>query len=264
MKKILLGFFLFFQWILLGQEQLKESDRLSFDEYFFDAMNYRIKEDYKQSNDVFFNCLAIDPESDVVLFKIAQNFLALKQYNQSEEYLQKAIAIHPENKWYQMTFIRLKIKEGEAAHKILKHIEEFRNKAKNKYLVASLYRELYSRNNQAPKQAAQQATINNKPEKNKKNLYNLLNTGAYQEVIKEGEKKLEVTPDDAQTYFYIARAYHKLSRPKKALEYLDMGMDFVIDDVNLKKSYYQLYKKLYEELGKTKKAREYQLKIKRL
>ncbi len=264
MKKILLGFFLFFQWILLGQEQLKESDKLSFDENFFDAMNFRIKEDYKQSNDAFFNCLAIDPESDVVLFKIAQNFLALKQYNQSEEYLQKAIAIHPENKWYQVTSIQLKIKQGEAADKILKLIEAFRSKAKNKYLIASLYKELYSRNNKIQKQIPQQSTSTNKPEKNKKNLRDLLNNEAYQELINQGEKKLEITPDDAQTYFYIAQSYYKLSKPKKALEYLDMGIDFVIDDKDLLKKYYQLYEKLYSETGNTKKSNYYKSKINKL
>ncbi len=247
--------------ILSGQQNSKEKDKVSFDEHFFDAVNARIKGNFQLSNEYFFTCSNLQPESDVVLFKIAQNYYDLKKYDLAEEFILKAQKINPRNKWYQVTAIRIKIQEGKEAKEVMKQIEKFRPQAKNKYLIASLYRELFRRD-QANKS---KKYTEKKPEnKNTTDLKNLWKAGKYKEVIKQGEKRLEKQADDPVTYFYMAKAFYSLDQPQKALEYLDLGIDFVIDNKKLLKEYYELYAQIYQKKGNLKKYRFYKLKIEKI
>jgi tetratricopeptide (TPR) repeat protein len=249
-------FFSFYAW---GQN-LPEEKKTSFDENFFEAMNYRIKGNYQKSNEFFFNCLEINPHSDVSLFKIAENYSDLKNYTQAEEYLQRALEINPDNKWYKHTLILIKIKKGEEPDKIKKLIEDFRPFAKNKYLVASLYRMLYK------EEYTQKATTKNEKESPQKtvDLNEMLNKKQYTQLIEEGEKLLEKTPDNPLLYYQVALAFYHLKKPEDALEYLDMGMDFVLNNKNLLKQYYHLYAQIYLEKGNTQKSRYYKLKLEKL
>jgi tetratricopeptide (TPR) repeat protein len=141
MKQILLLIFLFLG--LLLSAQTKDNQKLSFDEYFFESMNERLKENFKKSNDLLEQCLSIDNTNDVVFFKMAQNYFDLKDYSQSLIYLKKAQDINPDNKWYQKLFIEIKIKQHADKKEIFKLIKEFEPIAQNKYLIGDLYRQAF-------------------------------------------------------------------------------------------------------------------------
>ena len=243
-------------------QKTDEEKLIAFNESFFDAMNYQLKENYKKSNDLFFECLDLQPQSAVVLFKIAQNYARLHDYVKAKEYIVKAMKINPQNKWYAHEFLRIKIQSGEDANKLYKEIENFRPQAKNKYLIAALYRELYYRDRN--KKTGGIKTIRTR-EPLKQNLINkLLSEQQYEKAIEEGEKLLEQNPGNPMIYYQMAQAYFHQKKYTDAIDYLDMGMDFVLNDKSLLKKYYLLYSKIYGQTGNTKKSNEFKIKYNRL
>jgi tetratricopeptide (TPR) repeat protein len=252
---LLFAFLIFFS----GFAQQKENKKVEFDLLFFDAMNERIKNNFDKSNEYFEKCLLIDDHNDVVYFKIAQNHFDKKDYDKAMFFLNKAQTLNNKNKWYQKLFIEIKIKQGVDNKEIIKLINDFKPVAKNKYLIANLFRQMYNNtvkvNYTTPKKTVAQNSIS---------WQNLLQTKKYNELVKKGENQLLENPDDAQLYWFMAKAKFALNHPKEALEYLDMGIDFIQADKPLQKQYYQLYVDIYQSLKQEKKAEKYRKKLKQI
>jgi tetratricopeptide (TPR) repeat protein len=241
--------------------QINEKNQEQFDLAYFDAVNERIKGNFDKSNEYLEQCLAINDKNDAVYFKIAQNYYDQKKYEQALIYLDKAKQINSNNKWYQKLFIEIKIEQGADKKEVTKLIDAYKPIAKNKYIIGNLYKKLY-RNN---------IRINySKPAKNKKtNIVNnqwenLLKTGQYKELIQKGEEVLMNNPADAKTYLYMAKAKFALNKPTEAIDYLDMGMDFVQKNKKLRKQYYQCYINIYQKLKNENKANQYRQKLQKI
>jgi tetratricopeptide (TPR) repeat protein len=71
-------------------------------------------------------------------------------------------------------------------------------------------------------------------------------------------------PDQAEAYFYHAKALAKQKKYNEALDYLDMGIDFAISDKSLLKSFYKQYISIYQALNKYSKVKIYQQKLSKL
>jgi len=248
--------------LVLSGQKLDEKQQLSFDETFFDAMSFRLKGNYTKSNEFLFSCLQINPQSDVSLFKLGQNYMDLKKYDEAEKYIAKAIKKNKNNKWYRESFIRLQILKGEKETNILKQIERFKNQANNKYLIASLYRELYQKKKASKKIAP--SISRNQNNSYIDELKSLIDQKEYDKMIQSGEKYLEKNPDNSLIYFLMGQAYHGLKNNTDALDYLDMGMDFVLNDKKLLKKYYLLYAQIYKQIGNMKKYNYYKSKFETL
>ncbi len=248
-------------WISLWQlPAQKVPKKNAFDDYFYDAMTERLKNNYQQSNQLFEQCLSIDPDNDVIYFKIAQNYFDLKDYDQSLVYLRQAQKYNPNNKWYQKLFIEIKIKQQTDPKALYQLIHDFEAKAHNKYLIQDLYRQV--QRNRLRVQT--QPKLKPKEAENNIELQNLYNQKKYQKLIEKGEKALEQRPDDANIYLHMAKAYTGLKQYHDAIDYLDMGMDFVIGNKEMLKAYYQQYIAIFSALKQTGKAKLYQQKLEKL
>lgn len=259
MKKIFVYIFLLSISFASAQNKLSEKDRLSFESNFFDGMNERLKENYGKSNEYFQQCLSIDDKNDVVLFKIAQNFLDNNKPQEALIYIEKAKEYNPNNKWYQKTYIEIRIELGTDQKEIAKLLNDFKPILKNPYVLSSLYRKMYYKNKPKVTYTTPRAKTANKDI-----LIGLIASGDYKKTISEGEKILENQPDNAKAYYYIALAKYKQKKQNDALEYLDMGIDFALDQKELLKKYYQLYVDIYKAQGKSKKEKKYQQKLNKL
>ncbi|GEM_PF-5414009 len=260
MKKLIIFFVLLGVFSVRSQET-KEKDKLKFQEYFFEAMNNRLKEDLKKSNRFFEKCLAIEPENDVIFYKIAQNYHQMKNDDEALRYIERARKINRDNKWYEKEFIEIKMSMLPYKESV-KLIRSFEKRAKNKYIIRQLYRNLYdiSAQSKLSKQIAKQVSLKNRfPE-----LKNLVQAQKYKQATRLGEQILEMHPDDAKTYYFTALAYKQLQKYNNALDFLDMGMDFVLRDKALLKDYYSLYIELYRLKGKPNKEKKYKQKLKNL
>jgi len=244
----------FFSLQIWGQKSLEKPQTI--DDYFFEAMNERLKENFEKSNEWFEKCLLISPENDVVFFKMAQNYFDKKDYDQSLIYDEKAKKYNPDNKWYQKLFIDIKIKQNTDKKTLLQLIKDFKKVADNPYVIKELIQKVYRQN----KEKVKVTYSTPKPLKNNE-LKQLLQQKAYQELLKKAEAVLDAEPENVNAYLYMAKAYSALKKYDDALDYLDMGMDFVLDKPRTKKAFFQQYITIYTQLNKPKKARVYRQKL---
>lgn len=82
------------------KNELSERDRISFENYFFDANKYYLLENYEKSLDNFKKAYNINPNSAVVNFKIADLYLQLDKPIEAQPYALKAIELNDTNKYY--------------------------------------------------------------------------------------------------------------------------------------------------------------------
>ena len=249
-------------WFLSVWELMAQGlqDKKTLDDYFYDAMTERLKENYQQSNDLFEKCLSIDPDNDVFYFKIAQNYFELKDYENSLLYLEKAQQLNPDNKWYQVLFIEIKIKQHTDSKTLYKLINDFETKAKNKYLIKDLRWKVVMM--RFEEQSKPEETP--KPEDKTSELKKLWQQKQYDKLVKACGDALEKMPDNAEVYLYMAKAYTALEKYDYALEYLDLGIDFTTVSKPLLKAFYQQYIDIYTALKQNKKAKKYRQKLKKL
>ncbi|MEL6974292.1 MAG: hypothetical protein AAGL29_02740, partial [Bacteroidota bacterium] len=95
----------------------------------------------------------------------------------------------------------------------------------------------------------------------KARLEQLLNQKAFGNLEKESEKAMETYP--LQPFFQYAYGYalFKNNQNGKAIEILESGLDFIVDDEILQNRMYQALSEIYTNEGDLKKAAEYKNKI---
>ncbi len=250
----------FFLWMGLMANGQKNAST-SFDQLFFDGMTERLKNNYEKSNELFSQCLIIDPKNDVVYFKIAQNFFDMEQYRESEAYLENAKKLNPDNKWYQKLFIDLKIAQHASPKIVQKLIKDFTSTIHNKYIIEDLQRNFFQAYLTNGKKQ-----INNLPEKpsHKSQFGKLWDEKAYQKIIEQANKNLEDEPDQATNYLWAAKAYTALKNYPAAEEFLNMGIDFAEQDKKTYQAFIKQYIRLYQLWNKPEKLKLYKIKLSRI
>ena len=76
-------------------------------------------------------------------------------------------------------------------------------------------------------------------------------------LLKESNKALSLYPAQPVLYLFNSKAYNALKKHKKALNSLELGQDFIIDDNRLLASYYDQMEIAYLGLGQQSKATKY-------
>jgi tetratricopeptide (TPR) repeat protein len=106
--------------------------------------------------------------------------------------------------------------------------------------------------------------------KNASNSYNdlklignlLLEEQKYDAALKNSQEALELYP--AQPIFYLqqAKAYNYYKQPQKALESLEFGLDYLIENPAMEREFYKEFAKAYHILNDTKNEQNYLNKAK--
>ena len=73
----------------------------------------------------------------------------------------------------------------------------------------------------------------------------------------ESKKALEYFPNQASVYFYTGYSYFLMKKYKESADYLEMGIDYVIDNDELEKQFYLTLAESYNSLGKHKSSDKY-------
>ena len=82
-------------------------------------------------------------------------------------------------------------------------------------------------------------------------------TKQFELVAKKAAALVETFPTQPQFYYYSGMAYNQLQQFKKAKEMLEMGLDYVIDDVPLEVNFNLQLGEAYNGLGDFKKKEQY-------
>lgn len=82
-------------------------------------------------------------------------------------------------------------------------------------------------------------------------------TANYQAMQKIASELVDTYPNQPEYYFFAARASYGLKNMKKANEYLEIGLDYVVENVGLEIDFLNLLSQVSKDLGNTQKSDEY-------
>ncbi len=86
---------------------LPEAEQRKYDYFFLEATRLKNKQEYAAAFDLYRHALAINPNGSAALYEIAQFYLYLRQVTQGQEALEKAVALDPDNFWYNQGLVAL-------------------------------------------------------------------------------------------------------------------------------------------------------------
>lgn len=263
-----------------------------FQENFFEALKQKGIQNYDKAVNFLLKCKQIQPDNIVVDHELAKAYLADKQGLFAQQYAVEAVVAEPENLWYLETLMSVlknlnssiesvessipidnpKLKENLAliyykdrnykqALKILEGIkkssftEELTLKIndsiekRSKNTVSTSF--TVTRSNESSPLDGYKARI--------KGLIFANNTLMLQQI---SEEALENYP--SQPYFYYANglALNKKSKYREAIEVLESGLDYLVNDISLANKMYQQLGDAYNGINNSVKANMYLRKIK--
>jgi tetratricopeptide (TPR) repeat protein len=84
---------------------------------------------------------------------------------------------------------------------------------------------------------------------------------SFDKMAKSATQWIDLYPTKANLYYYAAKATNKLKKFKQAKEFLDLGMDYVVEDKNLEAGFYKQYMLAADGLSDQKLKQDFQKKL---
>ena len=81
-----------------------------------------------------------------------------------------------------------------------------------------------------------------------------------QEVKKIATNYIDLYPTFAKLYFYAGLANYKLKKSKEAIDQLETGLEFIVEDLPLENQFYLLLSETYKQNNNTTKEKMYRSK----
>jgi tetratricopeptide (TPR) repeat protein len=265
-----------------------------FQENFFEALKQKGIENYDKAINLFLECKRLDASNRVVDHELAKVYLQEKQYPTAEEYALTAVNAEPKNLWYAHTLVDILQKQGKSIDNIKEDLPFEDTKLKENlafiYFKKERYETALSLIQETQKSSfttdlglkisdsieKRQAKVAGPPlvmenitgsaedsfEQYKVRIEDFLRTDNYVMLNEVAEEALENYP--SQPYFYYALGYalNRKAKPEEAIESLEAGLDYLVDDVSLANKLFQELSDAYNSINNSVKANMYLRKIK--
>lgn len=269
-----------------------------FQEYFFEALKQRGIENYDRAIDALLKCKKIDDNASIS-FELGKNYYSQKEYDLAKESFQRAVTKKPQNQWFLLGLFNTQIKLNDreealvTGKKIIYLNPKFREDVAKVYVgmreykkalkqlekleknggltltaarMKSMLEKQLHKNENASGDVAEVINQTPKPRAsaNSKILEQIeeaLETQAYSDAIRLIKIGLSDFPSQPKLYLYNAKALNALKEYKKAIEMLEIGLDYIIDNATLEKEFYQAFAVAYKQVGNSKKEKYYLKKI---
>ena len=264
-----------------------------FQENFFEALKQKGIQNYDRAIDLFLKCKLLEPQNSVVDYELAKAYYLDQQYIKAQEYAIKALVSEPTDFWYLDNLLKILDKQGSPLETLRQNIPYQNQKLKENLAVIYFKKMKYDdalgvlKELGSSKFAADlTAKINDSlhlREKEKRTLVvvdksqwneddpvaqyqmrieNFLERADYKAMLVVSQDALDAYP--LQPYFYYAygTALNNTSNANKAIEVLESGLDYLLDDDQLANRIYRELSKADTTIGNTSKAQEYASKVK--
>ena len=299
---LLFSFISFSQDSIPANVPVTEKKNLEFQEFFFKALSKKAIRNYQEAIDNLEECNTLIPNNKAVLFELSKNYLLLNKSFEALEYGNLALEKDPDNLWVlehlvsthkkdrnyadaiklqekiaknhpkkkqDLVFLHLQNRDFVSAKKTLNELE------KEKLLSVRLRRIKVSlEKSRTVKKAKKPLKVNPKNsdivkrfESDKsfttlKKLLEKLNIENSPDLIKYSQQGIDLFPAQPFVYLMNGKALNKQKKYKKALESLQNGIDFVIDDPKNEAVFYKEMAVAYQGLGNIKEADKHRKKAK--
>lgn len=272
-----------------------------FQEYFFEALKQYAIENYEKAIIALEECKKLQPKYAIIDFELSKNFLKLRQYFKAEDYVLKALKAEPDNIWYLEGLFTVyqaqnnTSKAIEVANKLAEKNIRYKENLVRLYTRAGNYNKalqllgdldaefgkttrrrnqrfrlmaMKSYDEKLEKEIRNKSSVTSSKNKNpletiKSTVDKLLETTDFKKAEQVTDEALESYPAQAELYYLNAIAKNKLKKYKEAIETLEMALEFTLDNTTLENKIYQQMVQNHKALGNTKKAEEFNRKIKK-
>ena len=269
-----------------------------FQEHFFEALKQRGIENYDRAVDELLKCKKID-DNATISFELGKNYFSLKEYEKAKESFQTAVNKKPQNQWYLTGLFNTQVKMGEKEaaldtgkkvillnpqfredvakvyvgmreyKKALKQLEKLQKNGGLSYTAANMKEMLEKQVNPKRKSKGKVAKVINQTPKPRvrgdgkiiDQVKDALQMKSYEAANRIATEGLNDFPSQPKLYLYNAKALNALKEYKKAIEMLEIGLDYIIDNATLEKEFYETFVNAYKKLGNSKKEKFYRKKI---
>ncbi|QXP73102.1 hypothetical protein H0I31_05235 [Tenacibaculum sp. AHE15PA] len=296
---ILYSLFIYSQDSIPAAVGVIEKNDIQFQDNFFKALSQKAVYNYKKAIEYLENCNELVPNNKAVLFELSKNYLKLGRSNESLEYIHLALLKEPNNLWmleHKVTILRRlanfndaivtqeKIAEKHPKKKQLLVFLHLQNRdipaAKivlselkgDRLLNARLRRieeKLYETEVKKIKKKTENTDLRATFEKQKtysslQLLLNDLTASNHVDLLKYSEQGLTLFPAQPFVYLMNGKALNNTKKYKKALQSLQNGIDFVIDNNEIEAKFYTEMARAYQKLNNPKKADLFKSKAKQI
>jgi tetratricopeptide (TPR) repeat protein len=294
---ILYSLFTYSQDSIPAAVGVNENDNIKFQELFFKALSQKAVFNYKKAVEYLENCNQLMPNNKSVLFELSKNYLKLGRSIEALEYIQLALDKETNNLWLlehkvsilkgianfdeaittqekiaenhpkkkqSLVFLHLQNRDIVGAKKVLAELKEAK-------LLNSRLRRIQEKLNNTqsetkkPKKNVVNTDLRSVFEKEKtysslKLLLKELTVNNDDDLLKYSEQGLALFPAQPFVYLMNGKALNNKSQYKKALQSLQNGIDFVIDNNEIEAKFYLEMAEAYKKLNDTKKAESFKNK----
>jgi tetratricopeptide (TPR) repeat protein len=285
------------------EEQLLEERKfLSFEDNFLNAVQQRSIENYDRAIEDLILCEKVYPENVAMFHEFAKNYLSKNNFSQALIYSEKALNIKPDNFWVKsikrdillkmnnlsealvvqkelcvlnrseasnLLNIYYKMQDRENGKKIIEEAE------KNVIFIENLnfYKKFFLQEIKTDSTAEGTEPNPIQPEIIivKNDLDSIINhlkllesQKNFQELLSESAKSLELNSTQPMLYLFKGKAYNQLKKSKEAIEILENGLDFVFDNNELMKQFYNELVIAYQKEGNITKVNHYKQLVQKL
>ena len=277
-----------------------EKNEDAFQLNFYEALKYKGLEDYNKAVAYFLECKKIDPQNPAIDFELGKSYFLLKDFDQAEKHLMTANQKQPDNIWYQEALLKvyevqnnnrlaielagkmikqnslykealariyMRIGQFEDALRLLSDLDLEKGANEARDLLKTQIRSMLSNEKQV--YGIQQDTLPGEPSKESPGLENILENinshlrqGNHEALLKLAGEALESYPTQPQLYLAQGTAQRKLKMFEEAEETLLMGLDFIIDDIEMQNNFYKELLLLYQATGNKNAEDEIRQKLK--
>lgn len=263
-----------------------------FQESFFEALKQKGIENYDKAINLLLECKQLQPDNIVVDYELAKAYLENEQYISGQEYAITAVNAEPDNRWYLSTLVELVQKQGNTIDGIASQLSFSNTELKENLALIYFKQKKYERalDILGPLDASIfsdeleskiKDSIEREESKSQKFEYTAVNAGnvdasqGYKsqieglirinsnvQLLKVSEDALDNYP--LQPYFYYAYGYalNKNGKNREAIEVLESGIDYLLNDISLANKIYTQLADAYTAMNNSVKANMYLSKVK--
>ena len=262
-----------------------------FQENFFEALKQKGIQNYDRAIALLLKCKQLEPSFSVVDYELGKAYLADKQYVIAQGHAIDAINQEPTDFWYLENLLSILESQGNTVDAIEQNIP-FANqklqenlalayfkkkkyqealgvlsKLDNKTLASQLRRKINDSLSNKAKQietpSKKEEVVDDNPVTNyQKQLQGLIEREDYNETLRISREALDAYPLQPYFYYALGVAMNATSNANGAIEILEGGLDYLLDDDALANKMYKELSRAYTEIGNMNKANEYANKIK--
>jgi tetratricopeptide (TPR) repeat protein len=281
-------------------KDITEDKSIKFQEYFFKSLSEKSIKNYQIAIQNLEECNAIFPNDKAVFFELSKNYLFLNRTTEALQYINNALRLEPSNFWMLKHLVAIQKKDKNYQEAIKTQLIIVKDKPKQRSELIFLYYlndefmkalsliDVFEKEyglTTSLIQLKDKLLLRNKPQTKVSNSDSLpklisdfeLNPPSFNTLKKilmlafkeniptyyiYSSLAMDLFPAQPFSYLSKGRALQLQGKHQEAIDILEIGIDFIIENPLLEAQFYTILVDVYTSLNKTSKALEYKMKLK--